>query len=151
MVSADFIAREINEWQPDLVFVDGVGLGGPVIDYLRRRGFARVVVDVQSGAKPNDPEDAKRYANMRTTMWARLREALPFMDLPDDRELAEELCSPKFRHELRTERLLLEPKAEMAKRGVRSPNKADALAFTYWFTVPTGQSSGSGYVEPDVV
>ena len=151
MVSADYIAREINEWQPDLVFCDGAGLGGPIIDYLKRRGFDRVIVEVQGGAKPNDPRDAQIYANMRTCMWARGREWLPYADLPADRELAEEICSPKFRHELKTDRTLLEPKAEMAKRGVRSPNKADALFNTFWYVTPAAGGSGGGYAEPDAV
>lgn len=151
MVSADYIGREINEWQPDLVFCDGAGLGGPIIDYLKRRGFDKVIVEVQGGAKPNDPRDAKIYANMRTCMWARGREWLPYADLPADRELAEEISGPKFRHELKTDRTLLEPKAEMAKRGLRSPNKADALFNTFWFTTPAAGGSGGGFAEPDVV
>lgn len=151
MVSADYVAREINEWQPDLCFVDGGGMGGPVIDYLRRRGYGRVVVDVQNGARPNDPEDTRRYANMRTTNWARMREWIRFADLPNDTELIEELCSPKFRHELKTDRLLLEPKKEMRKRGVRSPNKADALANTFWFKTPVAGGMGAGYAEAEAI
>jgi hypothetical protein len=34
---------------------------------------------------------------------------------------------------------------------VRSPNVADALAFTYWFTMPTALAAGAGYSEPDEV
>lgn len=151
MISSDFIARSINEWQPDLVFIDGVGIGGPVIDYLRRRGFGRVIVDVQGGATPNDPEDAKRYANMRTADWARMREWLPYADIPNIPELIEELCSPKFRFHLRTDRMLLEPKAEMLARGVKSPNYADALANTFWFVTPTAGGTGAGSAEPDEV
>ena len=149
MISADYIAREINEWQPDLVFVDGTGMGGPVIDYLKRRNFGRIIVECQYGARPNSIEDAKRYANMRTTMWARLREALPYMDLPAIQQLAEELCGPKFRFELKTDRLLLEPKEEMRKRGLKSPNMADALAQTFWFEQPMAVAAGSGMAEPD--
>lgn len=151
MISADHIAREINEWQPDLVFIDGVGLGGPVIDYLRRRGYGRIIVDVQNGATPNDPEDAKRYANMRTTNWARMREWLPYADIPPIPELAEELVGPKYRFHLRSDRMLLEPKAEMLARGVKSPNIADALANTFWFVTPTAGGTGSGSAEPDEV
>lgn len=150
-ISADYIIREIMEWQPDLVFVDGTGMGGPVIDYLKRRGQGRVIVECQYGARPNSLEDAKRYANMRTTMWARLREALPYMDLPPIQELAEELCGPKFRFELKTDRLLLEPKEDMRKRGLKSPNLADALAQTFWFDQPTASAASSGVAEPDAV
>lgn len=150
-ISADFIARQINEWQPDLVFIDGVGLGGPVIDYLRRRGYGRIIVDVQNGATPNDPEDAKRYANMRTANWARMREWLHTADIPPVPSLLEELVAPRFRFHLRSDRMLLEPKAEMAARGVNSPNDADALANTFWFVTPTAGGVGYGSAEPDAV
>lgn len=150
MISADYIMREIAEYQPDLVFVDGTGMGGPVIDYLKRRGFDRIIVECQYGARPNSLEDAKRYANMRTAMWARLREAMAYLDLPaDDPELAEELCGPKFEYELKTDRLLLEPKKKMRERGIKSPNKADALAQTYWYAQPTGGASSSGIADPE--
>lgn len=152
LVSADFVARELNETGADLALIDGVGLGGPVIDYLRRRGFGRRIVDCQGGAAANDPEDAKRYANMRTTMWARMREWMRYADLPDDRELAEELVAPRFRNQLKTDKMLLEPKSEMRKRGVRSPNKADALGNTFWYAVPTTNAAlHSGIVEPEAI
>lgn len=152
MVSADVIAREINETGADLALIDGVGLGGPVIDYLRRRGFGRRIVDVQGGMTPNNAEDAKRYANMRTAMWSRMREWMRFADLPPDRELAEELIGPRFRNQLRTDKTLLEPKQEMAKRGIKSPNKADALGNTFWYTTPpAGASMSGGITEPDAV
>lgn len=151
MISADYIAREIAEWQPDLVFVDGTGLGGPVVDYLRRRGFGRIIVECQYGARPTTTDDAKRYTNMRTCSWARMREMLPYMDLPPIPGLAEELCAPKFRFQLKNDQMLLEPKEEMAKRGIKSPNMADALAQTFWYGHPTSAAAGSGIAEPDAV
>lgn len=151
MISCDYIAREINEWQPDFVYIDGVGLGGPVVDYLKRFGFARLIVEVQSGAAPNSPDERKRFANMRICMWSRLREWLAAADLPQDQELLEELTAPKFRFELKTDRMLLEPKAEMWKRGIKSPNKADALSFTFWHSVPSSIAHSSGYAEPEAV
>lgn len=151
MISADWIARAISEWQPDLVFMDGTGLGGPIVDYLRRRGFSRIIVECQYGARPNSPDDASRYTNMRTCMWARMREALPYMDLPNDPELAEELCAPKFRFQLKNDQLLLEPKEEMRERGIKSPNKADALAQTFWYATPGSAATGAGIAEPEAV
>lgn len=150
MISADWIARAIAEWQPDFVFMDGTGLGGPIVDYLRRRGFGRVLIECQYGARPTSPDDAKRYTNMRTCAWARMREWLPYADIPErDNELAEELCAPKFRFQLKNDQLLLEPKEEMAKRGIKSPNKADALAQTFWFMAPASASAGAGIAEPE--
>ena len=150
MATANYIARTINEWRPDRVFIDGVGVGAGVVDYLKASGFSRIVVDVQSGQRPTLPDEAKRCANMRAVMWSRMREWLRTADLPMDQELMEELCAPKYKFERKTDRMLVESKAEMLQRGVKSPNKADALVYTFWESMPS-LAGGSGYAEPDEV
>lgn len=147
--TAGVVAREINEWRPEMVFCDGVGLGGPIIDYLRRIGFSRVIVDCQSGQTPSLPEDQKRYANMRAVIWARMRSAMPTLSLPDDPELAEELSAPRFDFRTNTQLLVIESKQAMLSRGVKSPNKADALALTFWADLPNVGIGGSRIVCAD--
>ncbi|MDR2401736.1 MAG: hypothetical protein LBD73_08830 [Deferribacteraceae bacterium] len=50
-------------------------------------------------------------------------------DIPDDSELREELVCPFYT--FREERILLEKKDDMKKRGLSSPDVTDALAFLY--------------------
>ncbi len=48
-----------------MVFVDGTGVGGGVVDHLRRRGLN--VYDVQFGAKADQAFDGTKWANMSCT------------------------------------------------------------------------------------
>jgi hypothetical protein len=150
MATAHYIARAINEWRPDRVYIDGVGVGGGVVDYLRQCGYQQIIVDVQSGTTPKDKLDFVRYANMRAVMWARMREWLRTADLPADQELLEELCMPRYKFQKKTEKELVESKDEMKARGVKSPNKADALVYTFWESMPS-LANGVTFAEPEAV
>ena len=122
------------------VFVDGTGVGGGVIDHLRRRGL--MVHDVQFAAKSDQTQE--KYANKRAEIWGIMRGKLNYMSLPNDSELKEQLCGPEFCLD-RQDRILLEAKADMKRRGVASPDIADALAVTFaieHLTMPV--SSGGG-------
>lgn len=149
MKTAGKIIEQFNLWRPDLIFVDGVGMGGPVVDYLRTRGLDRTVVDVQSGTSPALEDDKKRYSNMRAVMWARMKEWLRTADIPEDVELLEELCLPHYKFTLKTDLLQIESKESMRERGIKSPDTADALAFTFWELVPSAPGFGGGYAEED--
>jgi hypothetical protein len=153
MATANFIAMQINTHRPDLCYIDGVGVGAGVVDYLRMRGYERIIVDVQSAMAPTDPSDKVRFLNMRALMWFRLREWLRGGDLPADcKTLLEELSLPHYKFMPGSDKLCLESKDDMRKRGIRSPNIADALAYTFWHAIPMANSSGAshGVVEPDV-
>jgi hypothetical protein len=110
----------------EMVFVDGTGLGGGLVDHLQRRRLN--VRDVQFGSKADQRRE--RYANKRAEIWGILREKLPYLSLPRDPELKEQLCGPEFSLNSRDE-ILLEPKDSMKRRGVASPDVADALAVTF--------------------
>ncbi len=54
--------------------------------------------------------------------------------IPDDRELVEDLIAPEY-DILPGGQVKLETKKEMKKRGLRSPDAADAVALTFAFKV----------------
>lgn len=66
-------------------------------------------------------------------MWWRLGEQLRQSDLriPHDPALFEQLSSPQMLHES-SGRLRLESKASMRRRGLKSPDLADALALAVY-------------------
>ena len=129
------LAARVSEmaalWRPHTLFVDGVGVGGGVVDRLRQLGHR--VSEVNAGAAASDP---RRFANLRAEMWSRLREwivqhgALPV----DDRALAQELAAPGYGFDAKN-RLQLESKDDMKSRGEGSPDAADALALTFAWPV----------------
>lgn len=127
---ATAVAAEIQEFQPDAVFVDGTGgYGAGVIDQLRQWGFD--VTEVQFGGKALDP----RFANKRAEMYWGVKEWLEAGGaLYDDAALKAELCAPTYEY-VREGVLQLESKDDIKARLGVSPDLADALALTFAFPV----------------
>lgn len=113
-----------------IVFVDGGGVGGGVVDRLRQMGYD--VIEVQFGAKADDP---RKYANKRAEMWGRTKEWLAVGCLAHDEALATDLTSVEYSFRA-DDTILLEPKEAMKKRGLASPDDADALCLTFAHPVP---------------
>ena len=107
-------------------FVDGVGVGAGVVDRLQMLGHA--VIEVNGGAIAFEET---RFYNKTAEMWYRMREWLAGADLPvKDSELRLALIGREYYHDDR-ERIRLERKRDMKKRGLASPDEADALAHTF--------------------
>jgi hypothetical protein len=122
---AEYVARAIEKYKPDAVFVEGDGVGGGVVDILKQANFRITEVKTGGGA-----QNKEMYANHRTEMWGRMRDWLPSGSLPDVKELMDDLCAPMYDFTLNGQ-LKLEPKEKMKKRGHASPDFADALAMTF--------------------
>lgn len=113
-----------------VTFVDGGGVGGGVVDRLRELGYD--VIEVQFGAKA---ADSRMYANKRAEMWGRMKEWLATGCLDKHDALATDLTAVEY--SFRTDdTILLEPKEVMKRRGLASPDDADALACTFAEPVP---------------
>lgn len=124
------------------LFVDATGgsVGGPVADRLRQLGYN--AVDVQFGGE--SPDD--HYANMRAYMWGRMRDWLHGNGAIDaSADLETDLAGPGYHHDKR-DRVLLEAKEDMKKRGLDSPDDGDALALT--FAAPVGVPARRSTVAP---
>ena len=120
------IVTYVADVKPDAVILDSTGLGGPIADRLRQLGVNVFDVNFASRAMSSSV-----YANIRAEMWFKLREALRLdLAISDDAELEYELTSPEYAYDIRN-RILLEGKDAMKKRGMASPDRADALALTY--------------------
>lgn len=120
------VAEIMDDWQPDCTFVDGGGLGAGVVDRLRSLNYR--VIDVQAGSKPDDTE---KYANKRAEMWGRMREWLRGdVQLPDDDGLKSALVGLEYGYTNKMT-IQLEKKDDMKKRGLASPDEADALAYSF--------------------
>jgi hypothetical protein len=145
---ASMVAEKIREHRPDIVFIDGSGgYGAGVIDRLRQLGFP--VVEVQFGAKADLP---KKFVNKRAEIWSRCRDWIrDEAVLPNDPELRTALETPGYGYERKTERLKLESKDEIRKRGGQSPDYGDALAVTFAQAVPVKMQDEEVSLEPDVV
>jgi phage terminase large subunit-like protein len=111
----------------DEIRVDGVGVGGGVVDQLTELGHG--ALDMQAGAAAQDRE---RFVNARSEWAWAMRERLEGGDIDldvADEDLAAQLGSLKYRYNSRGQ-IVIESKDEMRKRGLPSPDHADAAILT---------------------
>lgn len=131
---AEYCAEAIERYKPDHVFVEGDGVGGPVIELLRAQGYR--VIEVLVGKQA---QDRSAYYLHRTELWARMRDWLTTACLPDEDELIGDLSSMLYSHKTNGQ-IALWPKEKMAREGFASPDYADALAMT--FSKPVSRRDG---------
>ncbi len=115
-----------------------------MIDRARQLGYNPIGVQfggsATNGATGNG--DLGRFANKRAEMWGAMREWLKVGAIPNDMDLIADLTSIEYTYNARDE-ILLEKKEDMKRRGLASPDYADALALTFAFPVfPRSQESG---------
>lgn len=116
------------EKRPAAINVDVIGLGAGVVDRLRELGLP--VRGINVGESP--AIDPARYMRLRDELWFRCRDWFDTraVSMPKDQALIGELVSPKYKIES-SGKIKVESKDDMKKRGVKSPNRADALCLTF--------------------
>lgn len=113
--------------------IDDDGVGGGVTDRLREviqeEKLPISVVDCHNGGKAND---GVHYEDWGTEAWAHLRDLLEEgqVQLINDEDLVGQLSTRKYRITSKG-RIKLEPKEEMKRRGLRSPDRADAVVLAF--------------------
>lgn len=130
------VVAALVEHQVDEVRVDGVGVGGGVVDQLLEHGHD--VVDMQAGAGANDSD---HFLNARAEWAWGIRTRMEDGDLdldPDDDDLAAQLGALRYKFTSRGQ-IQIESKDEMRKRGLPSPDRADALMLTAGAVAPVDQ------------
>jgi hypothetical protein len=148
MQTASRVVELINAEDPDVVCLDGNGVGGGVVDRVRDlvgRERARTIFEVQNGSKATNERD---FYNKRAECWGHLKEWLEIGAIDGDPLLRDDLIGPEYGYDLQN-RLQLERKDKMKNRGLHSPDDADALALT--FAVSVGRRPQKEKVKPRLV
>lgn len=128
--------------RPRLILVDVIGIGSGVVDRLRELGLpVRGVNVAEAPAVKGD-----RYRNLRAELWFRVK---AWQDaragvLPNDPELINQLASVRY-HFSSTGKVQVESKADMRKRGLASPDKADSLVLTFADEAAVGIHGSKGF------
>lgn len=137
---ASKISDLIKIHDPVQVAIDTVGIGAGVYDCLEKWGYDYCLQAVNAGEKAHNQE---KYFNMRAEMWARMKEAIEGgMDLPHDERLLIDLTGLQYSYDMK-QRLQLEKKADMKKRGLSSPDSADSLALTFAYELAPSATEDS--------
>ena len=134
-------ARAAEEWrryQVDAIFIDADGVGAGPYEDLQVLGLP--VIGVRSGRSATDP----RWGNKRAECWGELRDWIENGGaIEDDEQLCTDLCGPEYRFKTKSNALILTPKDEMERTlGLHSPDRADALAYTFYSPVAPRSHAG---------
>lgn len=124
------IRRIIDKERPSKVCIDCIGIGAGIVDRLLEIGYD-VVEGVNVARSANDKD---KFKNLRAELWHDMREWLAQdmpVQIPDSDELLGDLTSLGYKFDS-SARLQIESKDDLRKRGMKSPDTADALALTFF-------------------
>ena len=123
-----------------------VGIGAGVVDRLNQIGYKRKVVGVNAAQLATD---VKKYHNLRAEMWDKTKKWLTEWGEIDTKErtLCADLTGVAYGYDAK-ERIQLERKPDMKKRGLASPDEADALTLTFAMPVASRPDNTPGDIEP---
>jgi hypothetical protein len=112
--------------RPSEILVDSIGVGGGVVDRLRELGAPVRGVNVSEA-----PAMGHTYMNLRSELWFKAKGWLEDRSckLPKDDQLLAELTAIRYSF-TSSGKMKAESKDEMRKRGLKSPDLADALCLT---------------------
>ena len=133
--------------RPAEIIVDSNGFGAGVLDRLRELGLPARGLNVSERALSKDT-----YLNLRAELWFKCKAWLEGQDvkLPRDDLLWAELAAPRY-HFTSAGKLQVESKDAMRKRGVPSPDRADAVCLALandHTTMAFGTSSSGSWSRP---
>lgn len=126
MQLVNHVVLTARQWSPKTIFVDEVGVGAGVVDRLKQLGYD-MVIGVNGGSSSTSGE----FFNLRAETWSLMRDWLGAGGaIPDLKEFKSELIGIEYGFDGKG-RLQLEKKEDMKKRGLASPDIADALSMTF--------------------
>lgn len=121
--TTDDLAKFIDEEEPEITKIDSVGVGAGPYDNLKAMGYN--VREIVGGASPRDKD---RFLNARAEDHWGLRKRMidGDLDLPAGQKLRSQLAGIKYKV-VTDRKLKIESKEDMKKRGVKSPDYAEAV------------------------
>lgn len=130
MEVAGYVAYLANDLKPEQIFVDVIGIGSGVYDRLEELGFPVVAVNVSESPATNP----LKYKRLRDELWGNMRDWLEMrrgkLHDNEDRDLIGQLTTPRYKI-TSDGKIVIESKDDMRRRGLSSPNLADAAIMTF--------------------
>lgn len=122
--------------RPSEILVDSIGVGSGVVDRLRELNLPVRGINVAESPSMGDT-----YMNLRSELWFKCKAWLEDRSckLPKDDQLIAELTAIRYSF-TSSGKMKAESKDEMRRRGVGSPDLADALCLTMASDAATAQS-----------
>ena len=125
-VVAEYEALEEDQ-RPSEILVDSIGLGAGVVDRLIELGLPARGINVSES-----PSLGTQYRNLRAELWGKAKAWLERRDcfLPNDDRLISELATVRYKF-ASNGKLQIESKDDIRRRGLPSPDVADAFVLTF--------------------
>ena len=136
------------------VVVDTVGVGHGMAQHLADQNFACRPLDVRGFKAGTTAQDPQQYFNAKAEAYFRLREMhkenyISHMPGAIDEDVKAQLSAVEYR-ELSRGQIQVEPKEDARKRGIPSPDRAEAEVLAFVRCIPRDQvitiGDGSSYV-----
>jgi hypothetical protein len=127
-IAGEVVIAKQGIGRKDNVNIDADGMGSGVVDRLREQGHD--INEFHGGGKSSDPE---RFKNLKAEVYWGFRERMAegTVSLPDDdMELKAQLTSCTYRV-TSSGQLEITPKEEMKKKGIKSPDRAEAVIYAF--------------------
>jgi phage terminase large subunit len=126
IVAAEYEDTPSDE-RPAEILIDAVGLGAGVLDRCNEMALPVRGVNVGETASGRD-----KYINLKAELWWRCREWLDAKDckLAEDDTLIGQLCTVRYSFNS-SGKVKVEAKEDLTKRGLKSPDVADAFILTF--------------------
>jgi phage terminase large subunit len=116
-----------SDQRPVEIFADVIGLGAGFVDRARELGLPVRGINVSE-----TPSYGSNCLNLRAELWNEGKKWLESRNcrIEGDEDLISELTTPRYRFNS-SGKLQIESKEDMKKRGLASPNRADAFLLTF--------------------
>jgi hypothetical protein len=124
MQTVEQILIQLDVFKAINVKVDEIGIGRGVVD--RGKELNKPFIGINVGRASHEPD---RFSNLRAQFWWYVRSLFELGQIdidPDDEDLEAELASLRYKTGSRGQ-IQMESKDEARRRGVASPNRADAV------------------------
>src|SRR5574341_1289982 len=145
---ASEVMRLDAKYRPDAICID-FGMGTGVIDILKRVKLWGKLVEVKFGESPmRDGEAGSRACEL----WCEMRDWLPNGMIERDPDLFAQLTDRGWKWSGREDgKKVLESKDDLKRRGVKSPDDADALACTFAVPMIRRRRNETEAIKPRIV
>jgi hypothetical protein len=139
METAGWVKAEATALQVKQVKIDVIGYGAGVVDRLKEQqkgGGCRFAIDGVDVSKA--PKNQERFFDLTSELWWNLRDLLDPnpasnptpIGLPPDEDLLGQLTSRRYTY-TSTGKVRIESKDDLKKRGLSSPDRADAVVLSF--------------------
>lgn len=110
------------------ITIDDTGVGGGVTDLVQD---ALPDVEVYGVNNNNVAQDPIAYADLISELWFSISDMIDQIQLPNSKQLLKELSQRFYTYTLKGQKQI-ESKKVIKKRGEKSPDRADSLAYSFY-------------------